>query len=263
MLQSHDYYMEIVMPSVFNPSVFDSYENLQRFFNSSDAVDKVLSRSGKPTSKVFCPLNPNLRGIWCVAQLATAPFRWIGAVALKCIAQIASLLGAKGFKKQAKMASRRLDAGFSLHSDNPTKLFFIQKTENHANDRGIVSKAQPIPGDQIQDPRVRNRTFLREENNQVDFHASGVCRGICDWFIYLYFKTQHQFSDPRNHMIALGKQFSKGGGVEPTLLQSLHLKNGKLLNMKIGEQMGRVWVWKETPYAPTPLPIGRMQRIKC
>ena len=239
MLQSPDYYMEIVMPSVFNPSVFDSYENLQGFFNSSDAVDKVLSRNGKPTSKVFYPINPNLRGIWCVAQLATAPFRWIAAVALSAIALISSCLGAKSFKKQAKMASRRLDAGFSLHSDNPTKLFLLQKTENHANDRGIVGKAQPIPGDQIQDPRVRNRTFLRM-NNQVNFRDSGICKGISNWFIYLYLKTQHQFSDPRSHMIALGKQFSKGGGIEPTLLHSLYVRNGKLLNMRIGEQQGRV-----------------------
>ena len=86
------------------------------------------------------------------------------------------------------------------------------------------------------DPRVKKRTFCVLEH-RVNFNNDlGICRGMTDWLMYLYLNTKEQFSDPRSHMRALGKQFTSGGGMDPTLIQSLALQKGKLLGLKIGAQ---------------------------
>ncbi len=222
---------------VFNESVFNSHTNLQNFFLQSDAINQVLSRKDKPVSKVLYPLNPNLQGKWQICQIATAPFRGILAIVLHIVAKTASLLGAMKFAKQAKTCSQYQWAGFALYSETPTKLFKIKDTVNHPNTQGeIVNRTPNIPISRITDPKVKGKTFHTILPVIRFKHNKGICRGICQWFLYLYLHTKDQFSDPRGHMIALGKQFADGGGMEATLLQSLNIRKGKLLNMKIGTQ---------------------------
>ncbi len=222
---------------VFNASVLDSYANLKFFLTSSASINEVLSRKNKPFSKVLSPLNPNLQGKWQVCQIATAPFRGILAIVLKIVAKIASLLGAKEFAKQAKTAAQYQLAGFGLYSETPTKLFRIKDSVNRPNPEGqIVNRTPAIPESRITDPKVKKKTFCIVDKAVEFNHQKGICRGMCEWFLYLYLHTKSQFSDPRRHMLALGKQFAKGGGMDPTLLQSLFLNKGKLLNMKFGAQ---------------------------
>ena len=223
---------------VFDPTVFNSYTNLQNFLLSSDAINQVLSRKDKPFSKVLRPLNPNLSCKWQVCQIATSPFRWIAAVVLKIIAKIASFLGAAQYAKQAKTGSHYLSAGFDLYSETPTKLFKIKNTTNGPNTQGkIVNETSLIPESHITDSRVKNRTFCRIYNGVKFNHHHGICRGMSNWFLYLYLKTKDQFSDPQSHMAAIGRQFAEGGGMESTLLQSIYLRKGNLLNMKVGTQV--------------------------
>ncbi len=233
---------------VFNASVFDSYANLKNFLTHSNSINEVLSRKDKPFSKVIGPSNPNLQGKWQVCQIATAPFRGILAIVLKIIAKIASLLGAKGFAKQTKTASQYQLAGFRLYSETPTKLFRIKDSVNRPNSEGqIVNQTPLIPESCITDPKVKKKTYCTIYKGIKFNHNKGICRGMSEWFLYLYLHTKSQFSDPRSHMLALGKQFANGGGMDPTLLQSLNLKKGKLLNMKFGTQA------PHTTRCPTPL----------
>jgi hypothetical protein len=55
------------------------------------------------------------------------------------------------------------------------------------------------------------------------FHQDGVCRGMCHWFIFLYFKTQGRFADPEQHVRAVGQQFEQGASRQPAFLHSLTL----------------------------------------
>jgi hypothetical protein len=222
---------------VFNESVFDSYASLQSFFLQSNAINEVLSRKDKVYSKVLSPLEPNLCFIWEVCQLLTFPYRWLTSTVLDIISKIAKVLGATGFAKQAKIASQYLDIGFDLYSENQTELFRIKDTRNGPNSDGqIVINTPFIPESQILDPRVKKRTFC-EIHNGISFnHRLGICRGMRDWFLYLYLKTKDQFSDPRAHIDTLGRQFSNGGSIESTLLHSIFLRKGKLLGLKIGTQ---------------------------
>jgi hypothetical protein len=219
---------------VFNESVFNSFETLQNFLLRSNAIDQVLSRKDKPFSKVLSPLNPNLACHWQVSQIATAPFRWMLAIVLQIVAKTAAFLEATSFAKQVKTGSQYLEAGFDICSDTPTKLFRIKNSINHPNTQGkVVSKTPFIPESRITNTRVKKRTFCSLHKGVKFNHNQGICRGMSYWFLYLYLKTKTQFSDPRSHMAALGRQFVEGGGVDPTLLQSVYLRKGKLLNMQI------------------------------
>lgn len=234
---------------VFNKSVFDSYANLQKFFRESDAIDQVLSRKDKPYSKKLIPLNPNLHWKWQACQIATAPFRIILYVPLILVHKLASTLGKYGsfeaalqIAKTARMGAKYLAAGFKTYSEAPTNLYRIKNTINEPNAEGkIVSETPSIPNEQITDSKVQKRT----RGNGIKFdNNNGICFGECLWYLHLYLKTKDQFTDPRAQMAAIGKQFAKGGGMDPTLIQSLHLGKGKLLGIKMGSQAPReLGVW--------------------
>ncbi len=53
------------------------------------------------------------------------------------------------------------------------------------------------------------------------FHNNGICRGMCYWFIHLYFKTQSSFSDPEQHLQAVARQFEQGAPRQAAFLQSI------------------------------------------
>jgi hypothetical protein len=221
-------------------ALFSSYSDLQNFFMQSDAPKEVLRKKDSAYSKPLLPINPQLSAKWQLCQIATAPIRLTLELALRIFSFIASCVGATHIAKRAKMSARYQSAGFIIYSDESTKLFKIKTTHNRPNARGkIVTKIPFLPKSQIYAPKVERKTFASIQNGVKFDHQNGICRGMSFWFLYLYLKTQSQFSDSRSHMNALGKQFSKGGDIEPTLLQSINLRKGKLLNINIG---------KEAPY---------------
>jgi hypothetical protein len=53
------------------------------------------------------------------------------------------------------------------------------------------------------------------------FCSDGICRGMAFWLVYLYFKTRHQFTNPQEHLCALGRQFEQGASRQAALIQTL------------------------------------------
>lgn len=222
---------------VFNESVFSSYANLQSFFNSSDAIQNVLSQKDMLRPTVCAPYDVQLSWKWKICQIATFPFRWILAIFLRCTATTLSCFGISQWAKRLKSHAKHINIGFEFCSEESTRLFKIKSSLNRSNEKGEIVNSHPsIPANKLTDPRVKKRTFCSVVNEVRFGHSGGICRGMSYWFLYLYLKTKDQFCDPRSHMAALGKQFSRGGGMDPTLLQSLKLQKGKLLNLKIGSQ---------------------------
>lgn len=219
---------------VWSGSVVQSYANLQNFISESDAISQVLSRKDKPCTRTFNPLNPNLALRWKVCQVTTAPFRYLVAIVLEIISGAAWCVGAKAVRKSSKDSARFFEIGFNVYSQEPTQLFRIKNSINDHNEEGqIVANTAPIPPDSITDPKMKKRTF----SHGVKFNNNnGICRGISEWFMYLYLNTKDQFTDSRAHMRALGKQFVSGGGYEAALLQSINAKKGKVLGLKAGIQ---------------------------
>lgn len=231
------------MPNrVWNASVVQSYSNLRNFISQSDAIDQVLSRKNKPCTRSFNPLNPNLTFTWQVCQIATSPFRCTLSVVLKIISGTAWIVGAKTVRKYAKDCARFFEIGFNVYSQQPTQIFRIKSTINDFNKEGeAVASTPAIPIAAITDPKIKKRAFfngIKFDNNQ------GICRGMSEWFAYLYLNTKDHFDNPRAHMRAIGKQFVNGGGYDPALFQSISFRKGKILGLKAGIQKPRA---PETP----------------
>ena len=79
------------------------------------------------------------------------------------------------------------------------------------------------------------------------FHKEGLCRGMCHWFIFLYFKTQAHFTDPDQHVHAVGQQFEKGAARQPAFLHSLTLPSVyDLLRLDVHQDNSRMSVVGKT-----------------
>lgn len=117
-----------------------------------------------------------------------------------------------------------------------THLFVVAKMENNPNLLAERLKNwPPIPINFIPDSKVKKR--ISPINSFLSFnHEDGICSGICDAYSHVYFKTCHFFSNPREHMFAMGQLYKKGGGVDATLLQSINIRKGKILDLQIGTQ---------------------------
>ncbi len=221
---------------IFNESVLQNYANLQGFFNRSLAIQEVLSKKDELYSDIPVPFDPNLDCKWQVCQIATSPFRWILAVFLKAVAAGLDCCGSSHLAKDMKNWSVHLIIGFDAFSNETTKVAKITASMNHPNREGkIVNEHSSIPESRVA-TSIREQTFCFLYKKIKFGHYQGICRGMSFWFLYLYLKTKDQFSDPRAHMAALGEQFKNGGGMDPTLLQSISLGTGELLNLKIGTQ---------------------------
>ncbi len=70
-------------------------------------------------------------------------------------------------------------------------------------------------------PRMRIPFDTIPDTGLDFFHEDGMCRGMCFWFVFLYFKTQGQFPDIEQHLRAVGQQFAQGASREAAFLQSL------------------------------------------
>lgn len=62
-----------------------------------------------------------------------------------------------------------------------------------------------------------------EEFYSTCFHPNGICRGMCHWFISLYFQTKSHFIDPIEHLRAVGRQFEAGAPAQAAFLHSPHV----------------------------------------
>ena len=223
----------------WDSSVVHSYSSLKNYFTESDAINQVVSKKHKRTTRTLNPLNPNLAFKWRVCNLATFPLRLPFFIILLLISKVSSLAGKNKVRTYTRDGARFLYRGFNTFSQEPTKIFRLHSTRNRPDKMGqIVNNTPFIPAAQITDEKVKDRTFCSIHAGIKFDHPDGICRGMTDWFIYLYLNTKEQFSDPRSHMCMLGKLFKNGGGQEATLLQSIYIKKGKLLGLKVGTQNG-------------------------
>jgi hypothetical protein len=79
------------------------------------------------------------------------------------------------------------------------------------------------------------------------FHQDGICRGMCHWFVFLYFKTQGHFADPEQHIRAVGQQFEQGAPCQAAFLHSLSLPPlYDLLGLNVQENNSKINVTGKT-----------------
>ncbi len=196
--------------------LFSNFANLKKFFDDSPDILGIIQRSQN-----FNHLYYSLKKSSDVTQIT--PERVLAHYRKSEAIDLSSKIKDQSLKKKMDITG--------------THLYMIQTMKNQPNKKGdIIRKFEVLPNHELTDPKVIKRTFCTTENPVQFNHLDGICEGICDWFGYLYLKTAKDFVDPRTQMVLIGERFKNGGGADATLLQSLYLRKGKLLNLKIGVQ---------------------------
>lgn len=192
-------------------SVLQSYESLKRFVRGDDHINQIRSTHCEcnPDLVHVKPL-PNLAFRWHVLNIVTAPFRYLFILFLKCF--------------NAKSLIHKCRIGFDIYSEsiapiNRTKIYLLQRTKNQpAPGTEEITKHPPVRMTQIWDQRIK----ANSTSGQIEFdHQAGNCKGDAQYFLHLYHQTKDAFSNPREHLSALGKVFENGSPKEAILLQGV------------------------------------------
>ncbi len=73
----------------------------------------------------------------------------------------------------------------------------------------------------LQPPAPTSLLTIHAPGSLRFFHRDGICRGMCHWFIHLYFLAREKISDSHQLMVAIGKQFELGAPSQAAFLHSL------------------------------------------
>lgn len=93
------------------------------------------------------------------------------------------------------------------------------------------------------DKEIRDRVWIDNGQQQVEFkhRQRGYCRGMSEWFIYLYLNAVFELK-PKNDedfakiIRAVGFEFKDGAKEAPTALHSIGINEGELLGLEVGDK---------------------------
>ncbi len=247
------FYTTILKTMVFDSTIIHSFDRVQSFLAGREAIGEILSFKSAKTHV--------LNDCWTVAWIhIKAPFDYIFSAFLQAIAALLDCLGAGELSKRCALLSRHVLADqtrLAFHQDHGEN-YLASCVNAHQLAASDFYLSPPIPVMSIRDERVR-RCIYKEKSEIGFYHDLGVCRGISDWFCYLYLMTAESFDDPIAHLQAVSEQFKEGAPREAALLHSFNASEA-LLDLHAAEYRGE------------PLPCGiyavnlerhRMNYIKC
>lgn len=189
----------------FSPHVLSSFKAMSDFLNI-DAEMQEISRGGAVSETLA-----HLRSYSSLLQPdLEAMSKVIYCHFLVVISGLLQGVGATDLSKRCYVHSRhlldqsQLLSTFRKYRDN----FLIPLTNAHRLDTEDFYLHPPLAHP------------LQRDTSLNFYHSMGICRGICDWFLYLYFKTQANFTSPEEHIKAVGKIFEKGAPRQAAFFQT-------------------------------------------
>ncbi|MBS0605371.1 MAG: hypothetical protein JSR57_00350 [Verrucomicrobia bacterium] len=203
----------------FTPQLLDSATSLRAYLSGQEAIDQINRQAASPLSSASSKLNDR----WEVFKWEVdSTFQDIIALFLKSVTCLLNSIGATDLAKRCHVASRHAMAStlYLTHFYEMGDRFLMASLNSHRTDTDdlyLQSSIEPgaHPTFEIHDIDDRNQGIHF-------FHRNGICRGMANWFLYLYFKTQAQFTNPDEHIKAVTKQFEAGAPREASLLHSLN-----------------------------------------
>jgi hypothetical protein len=156
--------------------------------------------------------------IWLVAA---APYYFIISCLMRLAQNLATIAGAHDFSKRCWVLEQHYNAKIDLMRHVATygdKLLYPSTNCSAWNTEDVYLHPK-MSRNQITDKEVLRYLNPLEE---IDFYSpEGVCHGMVDWFLMLYNKTAHYFTDREEHLIAVAKQFMDGAPRQATFLQAV------------------------------------------
>jgi hypothetical protein len=202
----------------FTPDILHSYSRLNDFLNEKE-IDRHVKRQVMEAGRH--PDN-NWMGSW-----KAIPHE-VSAVLQVYFALFALAMSYLCFALQLKRMSCQLHILYkiTLYDPQPFGYWkfgrdFLAPSINHYSLDAIDLYVQrPLLKKVIRDEKVR--LAIHPEVRVIEFDKNtGFCLGESRRFLRDYFKTRDLFENARDHMQALGKQFSWGASAQMALLQKL------------------------------------------
>ena len=212
--------------TAFRPEILHSLPEFKQFFRGDEELDAIRGRAGSPRPVL-------LGGVWQITWLIlSTPLKFLTSLFLTLIAPLARVLGASDLAIQMEVL------GGQLLSELLPLIAYVEEGENYlaplfnvyAFSASSVYLAPPIQAASLQETPEIYETV--EGFDSVHFYQKGVCRGMSNWFAYLYLQTQNDFDDPETHLCAVASSFFSGASSQAALLQALYFPE-TLLGLKV------------------------------
>lgn len=215
--------------NTFTPQLLDSATHLRAYLSGQEAIDQINRQAANSIPSAASRLNDR----WEVFKWELdSTFQDIYTLFLSAVSSLLKCIGATDLAKRCHVASRQAMAStlFLTHHNKMGNNFLMSSLNTHRTDsNGLYLHPSLEPESH---PLFEIRDIHGQNQGVNFFHQHGVCRGMANWFFYLYFQTQAQFTNPDEHIKAVTQQFEAGAPKEASLLHSLNEEaTTQLLNL--------------------------------
>jgi hypothetical protein len=192
----------------FNPAVLLSPESAQTFLNGEKALQEI--RRFTPATATSTAHGRTWNSSWIDLNEIHYHFSSFVLTLASYLLSAACMTGLS--RKTWVMSRHAMDNALVIRTN---KVFQENLLSRSINTHRLDSS------DYYQKPTMRIPFDTIPDTGLNFFHEDGMCRGMCFWFVSLYFKTLGQFPNVEQHLSAVGQQFSQGAPREAAFLQSM------------------------------------------
>jgi hypothetical protein len=196
--------------AIYTPEVLSSRDSFQRFLSGDEAAAALR------------PGQHNLAHRWDATDFEVKEYcHWATTLFLTAVSYLlqglclTSLSNRVWVLSRHELAEARFAKAVRVFQDN-----LITRSINAYREEDAEFYSQ-IPTSITASPEPR----------PLNFESFGLCRGMCYWYMHLFFKTQLRFVDPIEHLRALGDLFAQGAPIQAVLLHALPTEDDFLYEM--------------------------------
>ncbi len=213
------------MARVDLPALLSSEQKLRQYMSGEEQIRTIAKEAINP------PVSSLWQGKWQVVILTvTKPFDGVliifweatrGLAYVLCMPTLSTYCHIRSMhvsKDHRLYTISRLGQDLLVPSMNLPKSSLADLCAHPSLSREVV-KSNPLLTD------TRKGSPFSPKSLEF-FHKKGTCRGMSDWFLYLYFATKDLFSDPEEHLKAVARRMETGATAQATLLQTFDYTDG-------------------------------------
>lgn len=193
----------------FNPQVLLAPASATQFLNGEEEVAEIV----RPTP-VSTSISQGRQ--WTTLTASNELYYFFSGIALALASYFLHAICLTDLSKKTwVMSQHALSDATAIKTQKIFQANLLTRSINaHRQDTADYYLQSPLRTSFVTHPTPTSLNF---------FHQDGLCRGMCHWFIFLYFKTQSRFADPEQHVRAVGQQFEQGAPRQSAFLHSLNM----------------------------------------
>lgn len=211
-----------LLPQTSPPPYLLSQRETERFLDPKKEIEKIISYSKTPEAQQ--DILPTT-GRECFVSLFKLPYLLIQVYALRCLA------GVGVWRKQCTLLSlhKRADAvappkRFTIESTSGIQTRFLETTRNmHRLDTGSFFLQPDVDLAGNQNPYLKKAWTNGYDGKTKKFRffsGIGLCAGINQRFLELYFKTRNHIKDPKVLAKSVTHLFKEGANEQAAFLHN-------------------------------------------